>query len=93
MTDNTYNGWANYETWNVSLYINNDYGLYCEAMEVAKNGGTYGDLVSILTECGSKETPDGVSWVDSSHQGDEQRCDSSFQCCCLGTDGNGNFVE
>ena len=71
MTDNTYNGWANYETWNVSLWINNDYGLYCEAMEVAKNGGTYGDLVSILTECGSKETPDGVSWIDTKIDGIE----------------------
>ena len=27
----TYNGWKNYETWNVALYINNDYELYMKA--------------------------------------------------------------
>ena len=24
----TYNGWSNYETWNVALYIDNDYESY-----------------------------------------------------------------
>ena len=28
MTEKTYNGWTNYETWNVALWIDNDYGLY-----------------------------------------------------------------
>lgn len=31
--DNAYNGWANYETWNVTLHINNDYGLCAMAQE------------------------------------------------------------
>ena len=26
--DNNYNGWANYETWNVALYLDNDEGIY-----------------------------------------------------------------
>ena len=26
--DNEYNGWTNYETWNVALYMGNDEGIY-----------------------------------------------------------------
>jgi hypothetical protein len=58
--DQTYNGWTNYETWNVSLWINNDEGLY----GACKGFYKYDQVIELMYECGSKETPDGVKWND-----------------------------
>ena len=63
MTDSTYNGWKNYETWNVALWLGNDEGLYHLAREY-RNAG-YKALAENLKEFGSYETPDGVAWTDS----------------------------
>ena len=30
MADKTYNGWTNYETWNVKLWLDNEQGTYYE---------------------------------------------------------------
>ena len=59
MTDQTYNGWANYETWNVALYIQNEYDLYMQA----RRCNDYLELFDRMTGHGAK-TPDGVSWAD-----------------------------
>lgn len=32
----SYNGWDNYETWNVALWLGNDEGLYCACIDAAK---------------------------------------------------------
>ena len=60
ITDKGYNGWSNYETWNVALWIQNDEGLY----EFAKCCTDYEQVIEGLYDCGSKETPDGVKWND-----------------------------
>ena len=62
LTDQTYNGWTNYQTWNVVLWIENDEDLYnlVNQFEIA----CYEDLLDVLYDCGSKETPDGVKWTD-----------------------------
>jgi len=59
-----YNGWTNWETWNVALWIGNDPGLYELACDVARHGETYGHLVSMIHDAGSKETPDSCKWDD-----------------------------
>ena len=40
MVNETFNGWSNYETWNVALWIQNDYFLY----SVACGCDTYADF-------------------------------------------------
>jgi hypothetical protein len=62
-----YHGWANWATWNVALWIQNDESLYYAAKECR----TYQDLVSMLRDCGSKETPDGCRWDDPAIDGIE----------------------
>ena len=59
--DISYNGWENYETWNVALWINNDESLYHLAAEC----GDYETLVNRLyDESGVRETKDGVKFAD-----------------------------
>jgi hypothetical protein len=62
MTDTTYNGWKNYETWNVSLWLQNDYPLYQMARAWAEHG--YKSLSHQLI-ARAAETPDGVRWDDA----------------------------
>ena len=63
----TYEGWANYQTWNVSLWINNDQPLYKLAVNYATRSGNprYEIFISdyMPSEYGDI-TPDGVSWTD-----------------------------
>jgi hypothetical protein len=67
MTANTFNGWANWETWNVALWIQNDESIYHAATDCT----SYQHLVQMLWDCGSKETPDGCRWDDPKIDGME----------------------
>ena len=62
LTDTTYNGWTNFETWNVALWIGNDEGLY----NLAREAGNYTDFVDFLEACSfnDRSTKDGVAYRD-----------------------------
>ena len=60
MTSETYNGWANYETWNVALWLGNDERMYNFARMFAEHG--YKSLAHLLVESFGAVTPDGVYW-------------------------------
>jgi hypothetical protein len=82
MSSNDYNGWTNYETWNVNLWIQNDEGLYGFVRdgleELLDRYGSNWENVSLtdLKELvrdafGSNKTPDGVSLMDAAIDWDE----------------------
>ena len=59
-----YNGYANYETWNVCLWISNDEGLY----NLSRSCSNYAEFQEYLYNEGGAiayETPDNVAWNDS----------------------------
>lgn len=57
----TYNGWKNYETWNVALWIQNDEGFH----SVAQDAQEIGDFIDFVVTNGHTHTPDGVEWDGS----------------------------
>jgi len=68
----TYNGWANYETWNASLWVQNDEFLYNTARACVAFAGSenpWSKFVRCMTEgqIGRHllQTPDGVRWDDA----------------------------
>lgn len=60
-----YNGWKNYETWNVALWIGNDESFYDFAKANKRALHPYWHFREDMREMNCLETPDGVSWNDS----------------------------
>ena len=60
-----YNGWKNYQTLNVNLWLMNDEELYNTARDFTKSEHPYESLRDYLRECDIIETPDGVAYNDS----------------------------
>lgn len=75
--DTTYNGWANFATWNVNLWIQNDEGLYNYALDLMRawRDDAYGELEGFDGSCARElarelfqptgKTPDDVKIDDS----------------------------
>ena len=68
----TYNGHRSKAYWNVSLWINNDEGLYNLARECIRRARRHGGkqaaarmMLDTLTECGQQATPDGHHYSES----------------------------
>ena len=63
-TDTTYNGWKNYETWNVILWLDNDEGLY----NIVKKSSSesYEDFAHDYLIEFTQATPDHVGWLHHS---------------------------
>jgi hypothetical protein len=57
--DISYNGWENFETWNVALWLQNDEGLYNLACASGNYENFLNEIYGFL-----KKTPDGVSYTD-----------------------------
>ena len=55
-----YNGWKNWATWNVALWLGNDLSLY----KIARGCVRYADLVDRLEGMETFRTPDGASYND-----------------------------
>ena len=61
-TPQKYNGWADWTTWNVALWINNDECFY----NIAKDCKDYMDfLYEMQYMIGSFATPDGADWGEA----------------------------
>ena len=64
MTDTTYNGWKNRQTWNVALWINNEEPLYRAAVEFMKGYNGRAPYRAFIKREGLEggRTPDGIAW-------------------------------
>jgi len=67
MIDNNYNGWKNRQTWNVSLWINNDYSLYMAAVDFMKTYKGKAPYITFIKREGLEgtRTPDNISYSGS----------------------------
>lgn len=56
----SYNGHRSWNAWNVSLWINNDEGLYRRALELTLRHGYGKGAIQLHREIGGTKTPDGA---------------------------------
>lgn len=64
-----YNGWRNRQTWNVSMWLNNDYGIYISAVQYMKDHPQsiqpYSNFVRFFG-LEDERTTDRIKWLSNS---------------------------
>lgn len=65
LKETEYEGWKNYDTWNVSLTLNNEYGIYLGAVAFMKDYIGNHPYIDFCEETGLnvQSTPDKIKWV------------------------------
>lgn len=61
-----YNGHRSWNAWNVSLWINNDEGLYQRAVDLATQHGIVKGAMRLARELDGEKTPDGAVYNPTS---------------------------
>ena len=72
--DRKYNGWINYETWAVNLWLTNDEGLYNMAME-CDSVQSLKDLVENLADPQNEEGLQVLSFIEDLKNASLSECD------------------
>jgi hypothetical protein len=62
MSKKPFNGHESWTAWNVSLWINNDYGLYQEARGLAQRHGIEKGARHMAANLAGERTPDGARY-------------------------------
>lgn len=57
-TDKTYNGWTNYETWVVALWMDNEQGVQQMWHETARDVGSAVELADMVKESHEQNAPE-----------------------------------
>jgi hypothetical protein len=61
MSETKFNGWANWATWNVALWLQNNERMY----NVARQHNSYDALIPYIENLFGQMTPDGARWMDA----------------------------
>lgn len=66
MSNKTYNGWCNYETWNVNLWLDNEQGSYEEKRDIIRRASSKHKAAQALRDYVEETMPDlGANmWAD-----------------------------
>jgi len=60
-----YEGWTNYATWNVALWLNNEQPYYQAAVDFMKDYKGKQPYKDFIMDCGldTQRTPDKIKWI------------------------------